>query len=527
MSFKYFIITLLLATSIQDCFSQKLNYEISDNPSRMFELKNYQRAKELYREKFKKDLSDKKIKYRFGICLIYSYEIKDGIKMLESVSLAQSTPTEIWYHLARAYHLSNRYDKAIKLYKKYIAKSGAKEVLITDSERNITMCINAKNLIQNTLNLEFENLGKRVNSKGREYLPFITPDEGLLFFTTRREGTTGRVYDLEGYYTSDIYMSKYKYGKWSRARSIGPPNSYGNESTAGITENGKSILYYVNSPKSKNNLQISKKTKSSFKKAIKIDSKEINSNDGVHSSAALSDDNDYIIFSSDRAGGTGKKDLYFCRKLPDGKWGKSVNLGNTINTIYDEAYPYLCNNGKTLYFSSTGHKTIGGYDIFVSHFDDEKETWSKPTNLGYPLNTPYDNFTVSFSENRKYGYVATHKNDSYGDLDIYRVNFKDNTPSLTTIKGYLLDVDSNTIKEPLRIEVFNKKTEELYGVFEVNQKKGSYLMILPPNDYEINIDVADKGYFKQSYVVPGRNLYRKEMERNITISFETNAATEN
>ena len=92
---------------LNDVFSQKLNYEISDNPSRMFELKNYQRAKELYREKYKKDLSDKKITYRFGICLVYTYELEDGIKALESISKVPSTPIEVWYHLARGYHLYN------------------------------------------------------------------------------------------------------------------------------------------------------------------------------------------------------------------------------------------------------------------------------------------------------------------------------------------------------------------------------------------------------------------------------------
>ena len=71
-------------------------------------------------------------------------------------------------------------------------------------------------------------------------------NESNLFYTTRREGTTGRIYDLEGYYTSDIFLSKYKYGKWSKARSVGQPNSYGNEETAGISEDGNSIIYYVN-----------------------------------------------------------------------------------------------------------------------------------------------------------------------------------------------------------------------------------------------------------------------------------------
>lgn len=520
MKFKcltFFLVFTLVSTNV---FTQKLNYEISDNPNKMYDMGNYQRAKELYREKYKKNLTDVKIKYRFGVCLVYTYEILDAIKILESISKESSIPTEVWYHLARGYHLSNRYDKAITLYKKYININGAKAELVDKSRRNIEMCTNAKTLIKKPLHIEFENLGKRVNSKGKEYLPMVTPDESMLIYSTRRQGTTGRIYDLKGYYTADIFLSKYKYGKWSKARSIGVPNSYGNEQTAGISENGKHVVYYVNNPKSKNNLQISVKSRSSFKRAKKIKSKKINNGSSLQESAAISNDGNYLIFSSDRNGGIGRQDLYICRKLPNGEWAEPVNMGKTINTTFDESYPYLSDNGYTLHFASTGYNSIGGYDIFVSHFDLSKKEWSKPTNIGYPLNTPYNNTNICFSKNKKYAYVSTHKKDAFGDLDIYRVNFIDTPPSYTTIKGLVLDADSNVFNTPLTIEVFDKKTEELYGIYEVNPTKGNYIMILPPNNYEINIDIPGKGYFIQLFSVAGRNKYRKELNRNITVSFD-------
>jgi hypothetical protein len=492
----------------------------------MFDLKNYQRAKELYREKYKKDLYNKKIKYHFGICLIYTFEIEDGIKALESISTNSETPIEVWYHLARAYHLSNHYEKARSLYKKYNQKSGAKADLIVEGERNIEMCANGMLLAKKPLNLYFENLGARVNSKGKEYLPVITPDEDLLFYTTRRLGTTGSIFDLEGYYTSDIFLSKYKYGKWSKARSIGYPNSYGNEKTAGISEDGETILYHVNNPESKNNLQIASKSRSSFKRSTKIKSSEINKSSSIQSSATVSNGNDYMIFSSDKEDGRGKNDLYICKKLPNNEWATPLNMGPIINTKYEESNPYLTDDGMTLYFSSTGHTSIGGYDVFVSTFDLTKNEWSKPTNVGYPLNTPYDNIGISFTKNKKIAYVSTHRKDSYGDFDLYKVDFIDVTPDYTVIKGYLLDTDSNAIKEPLLIEVFNTKTDELSGVYELNAQKGSFVMALPPNTYEVNIDVPGKGYFRQALIVKGRNKYKKEIKRNITISFDNSEKNE-
>ncbi len=349
----------------------------------------------------------------------------------------------------------------------------------------------------------------------------ITPDESMLLYTTRRMGTTGRIYDLEGYYTSDIYLSKYKYGKWSKARSIGMPNSYGNEQTAGMSEDGNLMLYYVNNPKSKNNLQISKKSRSSYKKATPIKSKKINSNEGMHESATISNDGNYLIFSSDRAGGIGRQDLYICRKLPNGEWADPVNMGKTINTTYDEAYPYLSNNGYTLHFSSTGLNSMGGYDIFVSHFDLSKKEWSKPQNVGYPLNTAYNNMAISFSKNKKYAYVSTHKDDSYGGLDIYRVDFKDTDPSYTIVKGFVLDADSNIFNQALIIEVFKKNSDEIYGIYEVHPTNGDFIMALPPGRYDIEIDIPSKGYFKKPFIVAGRKQYKKEVQQNITVSFDT------
>ncbi len=520
MKFKHYLVFLVFTLLLSDGFTQKLNYEISDNANKMFDLGNFQRAKELYREKYKKDLTDAKVKYKFGVCLVNTYELADGIKTLESISTAPSTPSEVWYYLARAYHLSNRYDKAISLYKKYMSSNGAKADLVAKSERDIEMCNNAKVIIKKPLNVQFENLGKRVNSAGREYNPMITPDESMLLYSTRRQGTTGRIYDLEGYYTADIFLAKYKYGKWSKARSIGSPNSYGNEQTAGISENGKFVLYHVNNPNSKNNLQISKKTRSSFKRSTQIKSKKINTNAGLQKSATISNDENYIIFSSDKPEGIGRQDLYICRKLPNGEWAEPVNMGDNINTTFDEAYPYLTDNGYTLYYASTGHNSIGGYDIFVSHFDLSKKEWSKPKNIGYPINTPYNNTNITFSENKKYAYVATHRKDSYGDLDIYRVDFINTPPSYTTVKGFVLDADSNIFNTQLTIEVFKKNTDELYGIYEVNPTKGNFIMILPPNNYEINIDIPGKGYFKKAFAIAGRNKYRKEVKRNITVSFE-------
>ena len=304
-----------------------------------------------------------------------------------------------------------------------------------------------------------------------------------------------------------------------RARSIGFPNSYGNEQSAGISENGTFIFYFVNNPKSKNNLQLSEKKKTSFKKSIKLKEKHINNKSSIQNSAVISNDQETLIFASDRNEGKGF-DLFISKKLPNGEWGKATGLGDHINTTYDECYPYLSDNAKTLYFASKGHNSMGGFDIFVSKYDDKTKTWSAPENLGYPLNTPDDNMNICFTQNKKYAYVASYRNDSYGDLDIYRVNFENTDPSYTTLKGLIVDKDSVAMTIPLTIEVFNKRTGDLQGIYEVNSSKGSYLMILPPDKYELTIEVPGEGTFKKTFTVQGRNRYKPEINRNIQITFE-------
>ncbi|MCB0402540.1 MAG: tetratricopeptide repeat protein, partial [Flavobacteriales bacterium] len=498
--------------------AQKLHYENSESASKMFSNGNYKRAKELYREQYKKDLTNEKNKYYLAVCMVYTYERDDAIKMLEALAKKTGTDKEVWYHLAKAYHLENRYDKAIDLYKKYL-NEGNEPTLKTEAERNIQMCQNAKILVKNPLNITYEKIDNMLNSAGDDYLPFIIPDESEMFFSTRREGTTGRIYDLENYYPADIYVSGYKYGKWKKAHSIGSPNSYGNEQSVGISENGNYLVFYVNNPQSKNNLQIAERGKKSFKKAEKIDNKDINLSSSLQLSGTLTNDGNYLIFSSDRPGGQGGQDLYACKKLPNGKWGNPTNLGSNINTPYDECYPTIEDEGSMLYFASKGHNSIGGFDLFKARIDLNAMEFEKPVNVGYPLNTPDDNLSISFSGSGKYAYVSAYRNDTEGGLDIYRVNFMDTDPQFTTIKGFVLDADSNTYNTPLSIEVFTKTGGDLYGIYEVNSKKGSYLMILPPNKYVMNVEVPGQGTFKKELNVQGRNKYKPEIERNIRVIF--------
>lgn len=514
-----FIITSFFAIFCSSTiYAQKLHYELPENAGKLFNSGNYAKALELYRDIYKKDMADAKNAYHFGVCLIYTYDFDNGIKTLEKITHKPDCPSDVWYHLAKGYHATLRFDKAIETFNKFLKTNSSNNILVKDASRRIEMCENAKQLIKDPVNVTFENLGASVNSKGKDYLPLIADMESYLLFTTRREGTTGRIYDLEGNYTADIYGSKFKSTAWSKAASIGTPNSYGNEQTAGISENGEIVFYYVNNPESKNNLQIAEKSKSAFKKSEMVKGKYINAKTSEQISATITNNKNLVVYSSNAVDGKGGFDLYLSRMLPNGTWAEPENIGETINTPYNENYPYLTNDGKTLYFASEGHQSIGGYDIFKSDYSEETNTWSNPENIGYPLNTPLDDYSICFTQDKKYAYLAAFRKDSYGDYDIYKVTLNNEAPPLTTIKGFVLNQDSIVHTQPIRMEVFNAETGDLQGIYESNTK-GSYIIILPPGKYDVMADLPNNQTFNQKIEVKGRKLFKPELNQNIRINF--------
>ena len=133
-----------------------------------------------------------------------------------------------------------------------------------------------------------------------------------------------------------------------------------------------------------------------------------------------------MYFSSDKPGGFGGKDIYISEKMRNGEWGRPYNLGPNVNTEKDEDCPFVLDDGVTLFFSSKGHKSMGGYDIFVCTLSDDG-IWSEPENMGYPINTTYDDIGFMMTPDGKKGYYSTardaHENAEINNLDIYEIFF--------------------------------------------------------------------------------------------------------
>jgi tetratricopeptide (TPR) repeat protein len=420
--------------------------EAKDN----FSSGNYIAALPEYLGLIKKESDNALYHYRAGIChLNINGDKKQAIPYLErAVKLSENKM--MYYDLGKAYHLAYRFDDAIEAFKKHKEAGNKAE---PDTDRQIEICLQAKELIKFPQKVTFENLGKDINSPYPDYYPFTTEDESMLVFTSRRKGTFGGLLSVDGYFTSDIFMSNEKNAKWGKAKSIGNiVNTVGDDAAVGLSADGKVILIYAENAFEYGDISASFKKGNSFQMKQMLD-KNVNSSD-LEVAATISPDGNSLIFSSNRSGGQGELDLYISRKLPTGKWGVPSNMGATINTAYNEDFPIFSPDGYYLYFASQGHNTIGGFDLFKTYFDEKKQEWTKPVNIGYPINTPEDNFTISFAGNGKKAYVSMWREDSFGDLDIYEVTFEGVDPVYTAVKGL--------IKAEEEIDTRNFKTFYVY-----------------------------------------------------------------
>jgi hypothetical protein len=212
-----------------------------------------------------------------------------------------------------------------------------------------------------------------------------------------------------------------------------------------------------------------------------------------------------IIFASERSGGFGGRDLYEATFMEDGSWGKVKNLGKTVNTEFDDDAPFLHPDGRTLVFSSMGHNSMGGYDIFMSDLDEIDSVWKAPVNLGYPLNTTDDDIYYVLSADGKKGYFSSAREGGLGDKDIYVVEpgIGSKKSILTVIKGRLKE---NGQPYYGKIQVFLENGRP-FGQFNSNASSGNYLVSLPSGyNYKINYYhpvLGDRSYNIQTSKVTG------------------------
>lgn len=422
-----------------------------------------------------------KLNYRIGVCYLFTNQKYESLKYLRTANQIDSTQfSDIDYRFGQAYQFVLKFDKAIKHYKKYMAEVTISSKRKAEVEKKIEECNNGLYLTMHPVAGMVINL-KDINTECPEYSPMLTADQEKMIFTSRRKGTTGGKKDaFDMVYYEDIYESNKFNNIWGPAKQIeGDINTNKHDANVGLSNDGQT-LYIYRSDKNNGDIYASH-LEGSIWGNPKALPEPINSK-YRETCVSLSPDKNTIYFVSNRKNSFGGQDIYFCNKKEDGTWGEAINIGDSINTKYNEDGVFIHPDDKTLYFSSQGHNTMGGFDIFKS-VKNENGTWGKPENIGYPINTAEDDLSIVVSADGQTGYYTSTKSDGYGDKDIYKIKFsetdeKNKDAKLTLVKGVILDKNSR-IPIEANIEIVDNEKQEKIAEFKSNKETGEFLVSLP------------------------------------------------
>lgn len=419
---------------------------------------------------------------KIGICLLNSGEKYKALPYFEKAyELKETVNTKIWFYLGNAYQVNNEIKTATEFYNKYYAlvtkNKNDRETNIT--KRKLIECALGDSMMMNPARVKVVNLGPNVNTKYPEYSPRITADQSQIFFTSRRQDTYGGQKDKAGSYYEDIYTSEFKNGEWQPAKNLGSDlNSKTHDATAGLSADGQKLFVFKGDV-GHGDILMATKGKRGWGNP-KSPGKTINT-DFHESSASLSSDGQTLFFVSNRDGGAGGRDIYFSKwDRKKKEWGVPANIGAPINTSADEEGVWIHPDGKTLYFSSRGEGTMGGFDIFYSHKEDGK--WTKPVNIGYPINSADDDVFMEMSADGQTIYFTSIKKDGFGDKDIYAATYlpdeKKQKVKVSLFKGHVFDADT---KQPIEasLELVDLSQNEPVGTFGTDANSGKFLVTLP------------------------------------------------
>lgn len=523
------------ANKFPDKTYKKIYLEAED----YFLNENYGSALQLYLQLDSLEKGNANVNFKIGYCYLHfgGYKTR-SIPYLEEALKNTSedyveynirevrAPLSTYSYLAKAYQLSYKFDEAIAMYEKYKQILGMDPIFvaeISDIDHDIETCKNGKEMVASPANYTLNNLGKGVNGPYADYSPVMSLDEKTLIFTSRRPESTGGKKEPNGQYFEDIYVSIFENEKWEKARSIGSNiNTSNNEATVNLSADGQNLLIYRDD-KGDGNLYLSEKRDLiwSLPKSLGVN---INSTNW-ETHACFSSDNNILYFVSDKPGGIGGRDIYKCLRLPNGEWSPGQNLGETINTIYDEDGVFIHPNGKEIFFSSKGHNSMGGFDIFSSKIDDENGFWVKPSNMGAPINSPDDDIFFVVSADGKRAYFSSDKPGGFGEKDIYMIDFRENMPeALTLLKGFVTLNGAAPSGALSNVEI--TATDVSNGQIVQNVKPipttGKYIMLLSSGlkGKTYNITCTAEGYQPLNFLmtVPPDSSYQ-EIERSLKLQF--------
>lgn len=491
------------------------------------------------------------LNYLIGICYIKTGKKMNAFQYMENAyDINESLTPDLLYWLGVSQQYDYQFDKAIKSFNDYLETLDTKKLqkVKMKVDYKIEECNTAISLMQKPVRCFIDNLGEGVNTSAPEYSPVFFLKDSIVYFTSRRENTTGGKKNITNQmYFEDVYFTSAKNGKWIEAVQMSKPvNSKHNDAAVDISPEGRELCIYRGHKGGGDlfNTQYDDGVWNSLNKM-----KKINKSKYRESSVSVSADSIVLFFISDRKGGQGGQDIWFSYRTQNGnKWQKPENMGAVVNSKYDEETVEISSDGKTLFFSSKGHNGMGGYDVFKTRRNDDG-TWTEPENLGYPINTPYDDVFFMLTPEENFGYYSTIRKEGYGDKDIYQVVFLGPEKPVNTTEGVAneliaysnLPVSEASLEKPVNIvmiqlsmvkgivtdaysgkpieaqlELVDNSTGAIVKTVTSYAATGSYTVTLPPGkDYALTAGAQDYFFHSENFVIADTSIHeviRKDIQ---------------
>lgn len=484
----------LFAASKQQKIKSKKQYQTAEN---FLDNRNYSQAALIYKALLSESSRNADLNYKLGVCYLNIVSEKEkSVGFLEkAIQYAKSKNNismDVYFNLAKAYHANYQFKEALKVYNDLLQIISPQNIKFRNEiQRNVQMCKNGMELVKQPVNISIINLGNKINTEFSEHSPGVTADEATMVFTSRRNGTGSKM-DTDGQYFEDIYITHLKNGIWSNPKGISELNTNDHDASISISADGQELyIYKAANGNSKNSeggdIFVSRLKGTTWSQPEKL-APVINSQ-SKESHISISADGRTIYFSSNRPGGYGGMDVYTVTKLPNGKWGRAKNLGPAINTQYDEDSPFIHPDGKTLYFSSAGHKTMGGLDIFKSV--NSKGRWTPPVNIGYPINSTDDDIYYTPTPDGKRAYFASYRKGSYGKTDIFLVKTPNKANAgLFVLKGKIINSSGSVV---VNSKITVSRDGQVIGIYTPNAATGKFLFIVDAGK-KYDIEIVAEGY---------------------------------
>ncbi len=482
--YAFLILTIAMGMKLYPTHAQAPMFKQFFNDAEYyFFLQDYKEALPLYQKLYQLDSTNSNIHYKLGMCYLNIPGLKHkaipylekasrnvNLKYREGYYRESGAPPQAYFYLGQAYMVNFKFDNALEAFNKFKQTLDVKDIYNLDYvNQQIKACEVSRDFVSRPIALKTEHMDVFPERNKNCNYPVISGNRQVMVFTVK-----------EKFYTA-IYYTRMVEGRWQAPQNITLDlRVEGEIYTTALNHTGDYMIIFVNEITS-GNLYYSTLVNDKWQPVKKLPA-PINSKDW-ETFATLSPDGNSIYFTSNRKGGYGGTDIYVSKLLPGGKWSNPENLGPQINTPYNEDSPVLCPDGRTMYFASQGHNSMGGFDIFYSRMLDEKN-WSSPINLGYPFNTPDDEYYF-FPLDSLSGVMPMAMTDQSTFYELYKVKiYPPDVPRSIDVQGRIYLSDNADIKSD-SITVLVKDTANMTVAMAFPLSDGSFALRVSPGRYTV------------------------------------------